>query len=350
MSSMWIDGRKIGRGEPALVVAEIGVNHDGSVDRALELVTHARDAGADAIKLQLFRARSLMHPSSCFAEYQKQQCDDATPIDMLRRYELDEPAARRIVAHARSLGLIPLATPFSLGDVELLESLELPAVKIASPDLVNLPLLRRAARGGKPLLVSTGAATAQEVGLGCAWLREQHVPFALLHCVSAYPTPDDDANLCWIEELAVVSGAPVGYSDHTTDLGAGAFAVAAGACIVEKHLTYDRSAAGPDHSASADPGQFAEYVRLIRRAQRLMGRSGKRVLECEGDVRRVSRQSLVVRRDLGPGERIEEADLTVQRPGTGVPAGEAPRVVGRSARRAIRAGTMLTWDLLSDAA
>jgi sialic acid synthase SpsE len=189
-----------------------------------------------------------------------------------------------------------------------------------------------------------------EIGGTAQWLRNDGVPFALLHCVSSYPTPIDEANLCWIAELASSFRVPIGFSDHTTELMSGALSVAAGATIVEKHLTYDRAAQGPDHSASADARQFGQYVQMIRQAERLRGRPGKRVLEIENDVRTVSRQSLVICRDLKPGDVIREADLTVQRPGTGIPAARLEATIGRRVARALKAGAMLQWDMLAEAA
>src|SRR5688500_4943096 len=183
-----------------------------------------------------------------------------------------------------------------------------------------------------------------------AWLLEWGVPFALLHCVSAYPTPPDKANLCWIGELAARFGVPVGYSDHTTDTLAGALASAAGAAIIEKHLTYDRSARGPDHATSADAAQFERYVKHVRDADRMRGIPGKHVLEIEQDVRKVSRQSLVVRRSLKPGDVLREEDLTVQRPGTGLPAAMIDKAIGRTVARPVAAGTLLHPDMLADAA
>jgi N,N'-diacetyllegionaminate synthase len=203
---------------------------------------------------------------------------------------------------------------------------------------------------GKPLLISTGASTGDEVNDVVARLNGAEANFALLHCVSSYPTHRADANLCWVAELAARYGVPIGYSDHTNEPMSGALAVMSGACIIEKHLTYDRSARGPDHAASADPEQFAAYVAAIRLAETMRGVPGKRVLDCERDVRRVSRQSLVAVRDIGVGQQIQSTDLTVQRPGTGVPAAEAVKIVGRRPCRAIAAGTMLQWDMLSDAA
>jgi sialic acid synthase SpsE len=350
MSVLKIGPRIVGAGRPPLVIAEIGVNHDGSVDRALELVGIAAECGADAVKLQLFSADRLMHGAAAFAAYQKARCEDASPARMLRRYELSEGESARVVQAIRAKGLIPLATPFSPADVQAVERFNLPAVKIASPDLVNRPLLQCAARLGRPLIVSTGASAMQEVEATVWWLREWGVGFALMHCVSSYPTPAEQANLCWIGELSSRFDVVAGFSDHTTDSLAGALAVAAGAGIVEKHLTYDRSAAGPDHAASADPEQFARYVRSVRDAHRMVGRPGKRVLKIEQDVRKVSRQSLVARCRLAVGQTIREEDLTVKRPGTGIPAAMIERVAGRRMRCDVEPDTLLTWDMLADAA
>jgi len=346
MTSLSLGSRTIGPGQPTFVIAEIGVNHDGSVARALELVQHAHSAGADAIKLQLFHAKALLHPSAAFAEYQKDRCAEPTPADMLGRYELSARDVGEIVSAIRAAGMIPLATPFSPSDIETLAAVDLPAIKIASPDIVNLPLLKRAAELRKPLLISTGAATMDEVAAAVDWLRLRGVKFALLHCISSYPVPADDANLCWIRELSVF-GAPVGFSDHTTEQLGGALAVAAGACLVEKHLTYDRSAPGPDHAASADPQQFAAYVAAIRLADRLKGTPGKRVLPIENEIRQMSRQSLVLRRDLSPDQQFAENDLTTQRPASGISPFEIDQVLTRRPKRPLPAGTILHWEMLS---
>jgi sialic acid synthase SpsE len=350
VNELLIDRHRIAPTGRTLVIAEIGVNHDGSAPRALELVRRAHEAGADAVKLQIFRATQLLHGSARFAEYQQSRTDAADPVEMLLQYELPLEDIATIVASVRALGMIPLATPFSPEDVPVIDQLDLPAVKIASPDLVNLTLLRRAARTRRPMLLSTGASTIAEIAQAVQWMSDWQAPIALLHCISSYPVSDVDAQLSWIGELSSRFSLPVGYSAHSTDLDAGAFAVMAGACIVEKHLTYDRNATGPDHSASADPQQFARYVASIRRAERLRGSGSRHVLSCEQDVRTVSRQSLVLRRAIEAGQAISLDDLTVQRPGTGIPAAQEPRVIGRSARCALPAGTMLDWSMLADAA
>ena len=290
-----------------------------------------------------------MHGSSRFAGYQESRCQQSNPAEMLRKYELSRSATQQIVAAILEAGMIPIATPFSVNDVNAIAELGLPAIKIASPDLVNRVLLERAAKVGATMLISTGASTIDEVHRAVQWLKKWDAKFALLHCVSSYPTPPKDAHLAWIGELAKF-GVPVGFSDHTTESLSGALAVAAGACVIEKHLTYDCSAAGPDHAASADPRQFAEYVRAIRLAETLRGRGGKCVLPIEQDVRQVSRQSLVLCQDVRAGEPIEESDLIVQRPGSGISAADFAAAVGRRARSSLKAGTLLQWDMLTDAA
>ena len=347
MNELKIDGREIGAGRPTFVIAEIGVNHDGSAQRAIELAKIAAACGADAVKLQVFRAGLLMHASSQFAKYQRDRVAPAdSPAAMLKRYELSADDVRRVVQGVRELGLVALATPFSPPDMDIVERLRLPAVKVASPDLVNRPLLARVAKYGRPMLLSTGAASMEEVEMAVGWLRGWGAHFALLHCVSAYPTAEEHANLCWIGELAARFDVPVGYSDHTTETIAGALAAAAGAAVIEKHLTYDRAARGPDHAASADPAQFERYVRQIRDANRMCGQPGKRVLDVEQDVRTVSRQSLVLRRSIQTGEVLREDHLTVQRPGTGMPAAMINQAVGRRASRTIQAGVLLQPDML----
>lgn len=337
---MKIGSHAIGQGQPVFIVAEIGVNHDGSVDRAVELVRHAKAAGADAVKLQVFCSDTLVHRSAEFAAYQKDRVGAAGPAEMLRQYELDDAALATIADAAAGLDIAVICTPFSRSDVSRAAAVSA-AIKIASPDIVNRLLLMDAIVTGLPMIVSTGATTAAEISSAVRWMSDQDAQFALLHCVSNYPVEEVDAQLCWIQELAEY-GVPVGYSDHVSDPVAGALSVAFGASIIEKHLTYDSSAAGPDHSASLEPAAMADYVRRIRQAERMMGRPGRRVLRCEEDVRRVSRQSLVLKANRQAGHTLTLEDLTTQRPGTGLSAELLESVLGRRLSRPVRGGDMLS--------
>jgi N,N'-diacetyllegionaminate synthase len=329
-----------------MVIAEIGVNHDGSVERAIELVKHARACDADAIKLQLFSADRLVTAGTGTASYQQANCGADDQVELLRKYELSEADVRAIVAAASEAGLTTIATPFSREDVETIAKLGLPAVKVASPDMVNRPLLERCVGLGVPMLVSTGASTAAEIGECVAWLDGWRAARVMMHCVSSYPVRAEDAQLGWIAALAGECGGVVGYSDHTTEALAGAMAVCAGARVIEKHLTWSRAAQGPDHAASVEPGEFASYVRAIRHAEVMLGGGERRVLAVEEDVRRLSRQSLVARRPIDAGQVIEADMLTLRRPGEGIGAKDFEQLVGRRAVQDIKAGDVLRWEML----
>lgn len=326
----------------AWVIAEIGVNHDGRLERGLVLIEAAAAAGADAVKLQLFDPDRLLSNQSMLAGYQADQAVDAKAL--LRGLALGQADMARLGDRARALGLSLVVTPFSPGDVAVLAELGVDAVKIASPDAVNTPLLEAVAELDKPMVISTGTCELEELEPPAALLKSHKPGGCLLQCVSSYPTPAEDAALGGIQAIGDRFGLPVGYSDHTQDITTGALAVAAGAVVLEKHLTYDRNAQGPDHAASANPGQFAEYVRLVRKAEAMLGPIAKRVLPVEADVRKVSRQSVAVVRDLPSGHRLTLDDLTVMRPGTGIPANKIKSLSGKTLTRSVRASSLLITD------
>lgn len=365
---MRIRDRHIGPGHAPYIIAELGVNHDGSVDRAIDLARAAHAAGADAIKLQFFRTDLLMSSAAKLAAYQK-TAGETDPVAMLHRLELGAHDLARVLGEARRLGIHAIVTVFS---VELVAEAEAAtaahggwdAYKTASPDIIHRPLLEALAATGRPLIVSTGASTMAEVTRAMEWLgdarRENRV--ALLQCVSSYPTPDDLAALDGIGALAAaLPDVPIGYSDHTASEVMGARAVAAGACILEKHFTYDRSARGPDHAASLDAAGFARYVAHAREARashrpahavaaRSAAAAGKAVQPIERDVRTVSRQSIVSRRALPAGHVLKRDDLTFKRPGTGIPPHALSLVLGAPLVRAALADVPLAWaDIGRDA-
>jgi sialic acid synthase SpsE len=346
---MNIAGREVGPGRAPLVVAEIGVNHDGDPRRAVTLVEHAAQAGADAVKLQIFAAELLLSRAPALAPYQE-RAGETDARAMLRRLELPFDAAERCVRRAHALGIGAIATVFSVELVAPSAAIAFDAFKTASPDIVHLPLLGALAMTGRPLIVSTGAATLEEVARAAIWLEgpRRAGALALLQCVSAYPTPDADAGLGAIGALArAFPDIPIGYSDHTTGADTGALAVAAGACILEKHLTHDRRAAGPDHAASLAAREFQEYARLARRAHAMLGAPVKRVQERELDVRRVARQSIVARRAIAPGQAFTQDNLTYQRPAGAFEPCRIGEVIGRTAARPIAPGESLRPEHLA---
>jgi len=319
--------------EPAdvLVVAEIGVNHDGSVDKAVNMVNSAAAAGADAVKFQLFDPARLLSNQSRLAEYQKANADDLHKLLDRLKLGIEDLLDAREEADVDNLKFI--CTPFSLDDVELMKKLQVDAVKIASPDAVNQPLLKAAAALGKPMLISTGACELEELEFAADLLRNHEPGGCLMQCVSSYPTPNQDAALGGIKVLADHFGLPVGYSDHTTELTTGALAVACGACVLEKHFTFNRDWEGPDHAMSLDPVNFTHYAQLARDAAQMIGPLQKKVLRIEQDVRQVSRQSLCAARDLKAGQVLTADDLVIKRPGTGIPAAQWQQVVGKTLAR-----------------
>lgn len=329
----------IGPGQPVYIVAELGVNHDGSLQRAIELTHAAHDAGADAIKLQLFDPQLLLSESALLAEYQKNTADD--PHQMLSALQLSADSMLKVREHAHRLGLGFIVTCFSPALVEPMNRLDVDAVKVASPDAVNLPLLEALLTLDKPMLISTGACDLHELQPAVALCNGR--PLVLMQCVSAYPVGPGQAALAGIDALRSYR-VPVGYSDHSTDPHIGMLAAARGACVIEKHLTYDRSAPGPDHAASFDPLQFKHYTALIRQAQHELGPPTKHALPCEHDVRRVSRQSLCAVRNLPAGHVIRREDLTVKRPGTGIPAAKLSETLGKTLARPVRANHLVHED------
>ena len=338
---MKVGTRAIASGQPPYIIAELGVNHDGSLDSALKLVDAAASGGADAIKLQWFDARRLLSKQAALANYQA-ETGERDPFAMLDRLQLDADAMARVFEHAQTLEMDAIVTVFNVELVDEADELPWDAYKVASPDVVNRPLLERLRATKTPMLVSTGAAALEEIACAAHWL--EGCVFLLMQCVSAYPTPDKHASLGGIAALqsAFPTLPGVGYSDHTKSVDTGALAVAAGACVLEKHLTHDRAAKGPDHAASLDPPQFAEYVRLAHRAHQMLGPLEKCVLDIERDVRTLSRQSVTAVRDLPTGHALRASDLTIKRPGTGLPAAAFGACIGRKLRRAVSADTQLT--------
>lgn len=336
--SIRIGERLIGPGEPPYVIAELGVNHDGDRAVAIELVAAAKEAGADAVKLQWFEAAKLLSRSAGLAAYQRAS-GAADPFSMLAALELDAVALSEIVAAAHAMGLHAIVTIFSLDHVGAAGEIPFDALKSASPDLVNRPLLEALAATGRPLLVSTGAASAAEVAAAASWLGD--VPHLFMHCVSAYPAPEECAALAGLAAMRAITPRALGYSDHTTALDTGALAVAAGAVLLEKHLTLDPRRPGPDHAVSLGPADLRRYVDAARRAWRMLGPPLKRVLEIELEVRETCRQSLTAARDLGAGCVLRASDLQIRRPGTGIGPAYLEVIVGRRLRRAVAAGAPL---------
>jgi N-acetylneuraminate synthase len=343
-----------------LIIAEAGVNHSGSLETALALVDAAADAGADIVKFQTFNANSLAARSARKADYQQRTTDASeSQHAMLQRLELPQSAHHTLIARAKQRRIEFLSTPFDQQSLEFLLSLKLPRIKIGSGDLTNAPLLHSVAGAGATLILSTGMATLGEVeeALGvlahgysasneapgipafrAAWrdpvARQRlagHV--SLLHCTTEYPCPPEDVNLAAMEAMRTAFQLPIGYSDHTDGIEISLAAVAMGATIIEKHLTLDRKAEGPDHAASLEPADFARMVSAIRRIEAAIGDGIKTPKESEIKNIPIARKSLVAARALQAGEILKSDDITSKRPGSGRPPIEYWSLVGTEVPR-----------------
>ncbi len=333
-------------GGRTFIVAEAGVNHNGSVETALQMVDAAADA--DAIKFQMFRATELTTVDAPTAAYQRQRCGEESQQAMLSKLELTLDDFRRIRRRCEERSILFLATPFSTADVARVIEFGVAAIKIASTDLTNGPLLDAAMATGLPLIVSTGAATEEEIGASVDRLVRGGASqrLILLHCVSCYPTPIEAANLRAIAALQREFGVPVGLSDHTTSAETGGWAVAAGACVLEKHFTLDRTAAGPDQAMSLTPPELAEYVRQVRAVEAALGDGTVGMTQIEEEVRVAARKSVVSAVAIRAGTRLARSMLTLKRPGTGIRPDELPMLVWRHAATDIPSDTLLSWEMV----
>jgi sialic acid synthase SpsE len=267
---------------------------------------------------------------------------------MLVSLELSAEAHVGLRDRSRERGLVFFSAPFDEESADLLERVGVAVFKIPSGEITNLPLLRHVAGKQRPIILSTGMSTLDEVACAVDTMREAgNPPLALLHCVSAYPAPADETNLRAMDTLRARFGCPVGLSDHTLGTAVAIAAVARGAAIVEKHLTLDKTLAGPDHRASLDPGEFAALVRSIREVESALGDGDKRPTRSEADTRCVARKSLVAARSIRAGERLATADVAIKRPGTGIAPADLPRVLGRAVLRDLAADELISWEVLA---
>lgn len=343
-----IGNHTVGVGEPCFVIAEAGVNHNGDLELARQLVDVAVQAGADAVKFQTFKADRLVTAFAPKARYQVETTgSQESQLEMIRRLELSDADHRELSNYCQQRGTLFLSTPFDEESAELLDDLGVPGFKISSGDLTNLPFLDFVGRRRKPILLSTGMSTLKEVGEAVAVIKNAGCDqLILLHCVSNYPADPPDANLRAMQTMADAFQVPVGYSDHTPGIEVALAAVAMGACIIEKHFTVDRALPGPDHRASLEPTDLAALVRGVRIVEAALGHGRKEPAASEADTAAVARRSLVAARDLPAGTVLTEELIAVKRPGTGFPPAMRSQLVGRKTSRDVSAGSLFTAEML----
>ena len=329
-------GRTGGNYMSVLIIAEAGVNHNGSLARAKKMALAAKTAGADIVKYQTAVPELVVSKFAEKAEYQKAQTGAGeSQLEMVRRIHFGFDGHRELKAYCEEIGIEYLSTPFDLDSIDFLASLELPVYKIPSGEITNLPYLERIAALKKPVILSTGMSTLAEIEDAMSVLEDGGVEdITLLHCNTEYPTPFADANLRAMQDLASHFGCAVGYSDHTLGWEADIAAVALGACVIEKHFTLDKTLEGPDHKASLDPAELAAMVRAVRNTEQALGDGRKHVTSSEAKNKAIARKSIVARRAIAAGEAFTEENLTTKRPGDGVSPMRWHEVLGQTAKRA----------------
>ncbi len=336
--SIKLGRRRVGPGHPCLIIAEIGSNHDGKLDQALAMIGAAAKAGADAVKFQSHLYEEIFVPELEKAEHQR----------FFRQLDLPEGWYKRLKAEADKKGLLFLSCPTYDRALDLLAEVSVPAYKIASPQThSNLPLLRRAAAKGLPLIISTGYCDRTRVRKAVRTCESAgNRSLILLHCLSEYPAPPEKVNLRAMLSLAEF-GYPVGYSDHTRGSTAAAAAVALGACVVEKHFTLDRGLPGPDHSFASEPAEFAELVRRIRETEAMLGDGEKRPTAAEEKTARAFQLRLIAGQPLGKGTRLRREHLITRRAPQGLALEQLPSALGRRLNRALAKGRPVLREALS---
>jgi N,N'-diacetyllegionaminate synthase len=342
--------RKVGSGYPCFIIAEAGVNHNGDIRLAHQLVDVAVEAKADAVKFQTFKTEMVVSLEAPQATYQARNTGIIeSQMDMVRKLELPFSAFRQLQSYCSSKGIMFLSTPFDYESADFLRGLAVPSIKIASGEITNLPFLDYVARMGIPLILSTGMSTLAEVSEAVGIIRTAaNDNLVLLHCVSNYPALSSSVNLRAMQTMAESFSVPVGYSDHTAGTEIAFAAVALGACILEKHFTLDRNLPGPDHRASLEPSELAAMVRGIRSVEAALGDGNKRPALEEQNTSVVARRSLASACFIQAETVLTEDMIAILRPGSGLAPALRHQLYGRRAKHDIPAGSLLALNMLHE--
>ncbi len=329
-----IGRRMVGDGEPTYIIAEIGINHNGDAKLASKMISAAAKTGVDAVKFQFYNTEKFLSKKSSY-------------FSLMKKCELKAEEIRYLSSEVKDKKITFLATPFDEENVDLLGSLDIEAFKIASGDITHTPLLKYVASQEKPMIISTGAANLDEIEMALKSIREiqKKLPIALLHCISNYPADVEQLNLKTIKTMGMQFQVPIGFSDHTLGIMASIFAVASGACIIEKHFTLDKEMEGPDHKLSCDPKDLSELVQGIRSMEKTMGVGAKIPVESE-ETRRAMRRSITAANNIPKGIGISREMLAVKRPGTGISPESINKLIDRTARVDISEDETISWDMV----
>jgi N-acetylneuraminate synthase/N,N'-diacetyllegionaminate synthase len=342
-----IGERLIGEGESTFIIAEVGVNHNGSVKMAKKLIDAAKEVGADAVKFQAFKAERIVTKYAEKAAYQKETTDPhKSQYNMLKKLELSDAEMKELHNYTAKRNITFLSSAFDIESVDLLDRLDVPAFKVASGEITDLPLLRYMAKKKRPIILSTGLSTLEEIREALnIFTAEGIVDIVLLHCITSYPAKAEEANLRMIDALKKF-GFPVGFSDHTLGIAVPLAAVAMGAVLIEKHFTLGRKLPGPDHRASLEPNEFEQMVEGIRNVELALGTGTKKLTAEEENIKNAARRSIVAKVKIQKGEVIRENMLDFKRPGTGLEPKNLHKIVGKRANKDIEVDEMITFAKL----
>ena len=342
-----MDYKLMNKIEHCFIIAEAGVNHNGSIVLAKQLIDIAAKADADAVKFQTFIAEEVISTDAPKAEYQKQTTDASeSQLDMIKKLELSKEDHQELMDYAKYKNIMFLSTPFDEESVDLLIELKVPLIKISSGEITNHPFLKYIAIKGLPIILSTGMSTLEEVAEAVSVIKEAGCDdLTLLHCTSNYPARVQDCNLLAMKTMADVFDILVGYSDHTPGIYVSLAAAAMGACVIEKHFTLDKNLPGPDHMASLEPTELEEMVWGIRLVEKARGSSVKVPVESELEVRDVARRSIVAKVDIPAETVITENMLAFKRPGVGVPPKNLDKIIGHASLSDIKKDSLINFKM-----
>ncbi len=348
MKNFNIDGRLVGDNSRCYIIAEAGVNHNGDVNIAKELISEASRIGADAIKFQTFYADDLIIENTGKANYQKtNENDRETQYEMIKKLELNQDDFIELYEYSLRKNITFLSSPFDLKSVDFLDSIGISAFKIASGEITNIPLIEHISSKKKPIILSTGMSNLGEIRSAIESIKKGIDKIILLHCISSYPTKYEDANLRAINTLKSEFNLPVGFSDHTIGITIPIVAVALGACILEKHFTLNKNYKGPDHKISLDPEEFRNMIGSIRIVEKALGNGVKVPTNEEEEMKKIVRKSIVSKYDLAKGTVITKDLIDIKRPGMGIESKYIQDILGRKTVKEIKKNQLLSWDLIS---
>ena len=329
----------------AYIIAEIGVNHNGSVKIAKNMIKSASECGVDAVKFQTFNTNELVTENAKTANYQKINANEDSQFEMLNKLELSFDEFKEIRDYALENNVMFISSPFDTESVDMLEKLHVPLYKLGSGELTNFELIDYVQKTGKPMIISTGMATLEEIKETYDYINDKE-NLTILHCITGYPTSFEEANLNFIKTLQSEFDVPIGFSDHSPGIELPIAAVALGACVVEKHFTLDKNMEGPDHKASLNPEEFKAMVDAIRHVEVAMGDGVRHFSDDELEIKKIARKSIVLNQNVKKNSFIEKEMLSIKRPGDGIAPKFINDVVGKKLNKDLDANSVLKWDYL----